>query len=77
MVFSLSATSLKKMWFQSLVIWGWMANYANFDNCPFTFEINTDGYQSWKDCGFTITYPKMKATIYWIISLLTKILMHC
>jgi gliding motility-associated lipoprotein GldD len=42
------------------------ANYANFENnCPFTFEINTDAViKAEKDCGFTITYPKMKATIY-------------
>jgi hypothetical protein len=42
----LSATSCKEDVSQSLlVIWGWiiLANYANFENnCPFTFEMNTD-----------------------------------
>jgi gliding motility-associated lipoprotein GldD len=40
--------------------------YANFENeCPFTFEMNSrSGYKRRKSCGFTITYPKMKATIY-------------
>lgn len=42
------------------------ANYANFESkCPFTFEMNSDAIiKGEKDCGFTITYPKMKATIY-------------
>ncbi|NRT14071.1 gliding motility-associated lipoprotein GldD [Flavobacterium sp. 28A] len=42
------------------------AKYANFENdCPFTFEMNADAVITGeKDCGFTITYPKMKATIY-------------
>lgn len=43
-----------------------VAEYANFEgNCPFTFEMNADAIiKGEKDCGFTITYPKMKATIY-------------
>jgi gliding motility-associated lipoprotein GldD len=42
------------------------ASYAQFEgNCPFTFEINADAVIKGKpDCSFTITYPKMKATIY-------------
>ncbi len=42
------------------------AKYANFESkCPFTFEMNSDAIiKGEKDCGFTITYPKMKATIY-------------
>lgn len=40
--------------------------YANFENsCPFTFDINEEAVISDKgNCSFTITYPKMKATIY-------------
>ncbi|MBX9887991.1 MAG: gliding motility lipoprotein GldD [Flavobacteriaceae bacterium] len=43
-----------------------IAKYADFENnCPFTFEMNADAIiKAEKDCGFTITYPKMKATIY-------------
>lgn len=43
-----------------------VAKYANFENnCPFTFEMNSDAIiKAEKDCSFTITYPKMKATIY-------------
>ncbi|MEZ7499017.1 gliding motility lipoprotein GldD [Flavobacterium sp. Arc3] len=43
-----------------------VANYAHFENeCPFTFEMNSEAViKGEKDCGFTITYPKMKATIY-------------
>ena len=43
-----------------------MAKYADFENnCPFTFEMNSDAViKAEKDCSFTITYPKMKATIY-------------
>ena len=43
-----------------------VAKYANFESkCPFTFEMNADAIiKGEKDCGFTITYPKMKATIY-------------
>ena len=42
------------------------ASYAQFEsNCPFTFEMNNDAViKGNPDCGFTITYPKMKATIY-------------
>ncbi len=42
------------------------ANYAQFGSqCPFTFEMNADAViKGNPDCGFTITYPKMKATIY-------------
>ena len=43
-----------------------VAQYAAFENhCPFTFNINADAIiKEEKECGFTITYPKMKATIY-------------
>ncbi|MBC7846748.1 MAG: gliding motility lipoprotein GldD [Flavobacterium sp.] len=43
-----------------------LAEYANFENkCAFTFEMNSEAIiKGEKDCGFTITYPKMKATIY-------------
>lgn len=43
-----------------------VANYAQFDNqCPFSFEINDDAIiKGEKECGFTISYPKMRATIY-------------
>ncbi|KQB37973.1 gliding motility lipoprotein GldD [Flavobacterium sp. L1I52] len=43
-----------------------MAQYAHFENsCPFAFDINAKAIiKGEKDCGFTISYPKMKATIY-------------
>lgn len=42
------------------------AKYVSFENqCPFAFDINSDAIlRGEKNCGFTITYPKMKATIY-------------
>ena len=42
------------------------ANYAQFESqCPFTFEMNADAViKGEKECSFTISYPKMKATIY-------------
>lgn len=42
------------------------AKYADFESqCPFTFEMNSEAViKAGKDCGFTISYPKMKATIY-------------
>lgn len=42
------------------------AKYVNFENqCPFAFEMNSEAIiKGEKDCGFTISYPKMKATIY-------------
>ena len=42
------------------------AKYVNFENqCPYAFEINADAViKGEKDCGFMISYPKMKATIY-------------
>ena len=42
------------------------AKYANFESqCPFTFEMNSEAViKGEKNCGFTISYPKMKATIY-------------
>ena len=42
------------------------AKYVNFKNeCPFGFEMNADAViKKEGDCGFTIRYPKMKATIY-------------
>lgn len=43
-----------------------IAKYVNFENdCPFSFEMNSNAIiKGEKDCGFTISYPKMKATIY-------------
>jgi gliding motility-associated lipoprotein GldD len=43
-----------------------IAKYVGFDNqCPFSFEMNSNAIvKGEKDCGFTISYPKMKATIY-------------
>lgn len=43
-----------------------VAEYDAFENhCPFIFEMNSEAIiKENKDCGFTITYPKMKATIY-------------
>jgi gliding motility-associated lipoprotein GldD len=42
------------------------AEYAHFESkCPFTFEMNSNAVlKGEQDCGFTISYPKMKATIY-------------
>jgi gliding motility-associated lipoprotein GldD len=42
------------------------AKYVNFENqCPFVFEMNSEAViKGDKNCGFTISYPKMKATIY-------------
>ncbi len=43
------------------------AEYVNFENStsPFAFEMNSEAViKGEKDLGFTITYPKMKATIY-------------
>jgi gliding motility-associated lipoprotein GldD len=43
-----------------------VAKYAHFENnCPFGFDMNDAAVlKEQKECGFTITYPKMKATIY-------------
>lgn len=43
-----------------------IAKYAQFSNhCPFEFEINEEAIiKEDKNCGFSIQYPKMKATIY-------------
>lgn len=43
-----------------------VAKYASFSNhCPFTFEMNEEAIiKEDKNCGFSIEYPKMKATIY-------------
>lgn len=43
-----------------------IAKYVDFENdCPFSFEMNSEAIiKGEKDCGFTISYPKMKATIY-------------
>ena len=43
-----------------------VAKYASFSNhCPFEFDINENAtIQEDKNCGFSIHYPKMKATIY-------------
>jgi gliding motility-associated lipoprotein GldD len=42
------------------------AKYVNFENqCPFAFEMNADAViKGEENCGFTILYPRMKATIY-------------
>lgn len=42
------------------------ASYVQFENqCPFKFQMNSEAIiKGEKDFGFTITYPKMKATIY-------------
>jgi gliding motility-associated lipoprotein GldD len=43
-----------------------VAKYVHFENnCPFSFEMNEAAViKGEKDCGFAISYPKMKATIY-------------
>lgn len=43
-----------------------VAKYASFSNhCPFEFEMNEEAViKEDKNCGFSIQYPKMKATIY-------------
>ena len=43
-----------------------VAQYATFSNhCPFEFDLNEDAViKEDKNCGFSIHYPKMKATIY-------------
>jgi gliding motility-associated lipoprotein GldD len=43
-----------------------VADYVNFENnCPFTFNVNDKTTVKYdKNCGFSILYPKMKATIY-------------
>ena len=42
------------------------AEYVHFKNqCPFEFDMNYQAViKGGKQCDFTITYPKMKATIY-------------
>jgi len=42
------------------------AQYVDFKNkCPFSFEMNSKAVvKAEEDCGISITYPKMKATIY-------------
>jgi gliding motility-associated lipoprotein GldD len=43
-----------------------VAEYAKYsDNCPFTFDVNDEvDVKGDKNCGYSIHYPKMKATIY-------------
>ena len=43
-----------------------VAKYVTFSNhCPFEFDINDEAViEEDKNCGFSIHYPKMKATIY-------------
>lgn len=43
-----------------------VAEYANFDSqCRYSFEMNANAIiKGGKECSFTISYPKMKATIY-------------
>jgi gliding motility-associated lipoprotein GldD len=42
------------------------ATYVHYESdCPATFDINEEAVIKGKpDCGYTINYPKMKATIY-------------
>jgi gliding motility-associated lipoprotein GldD len=42
------------------------AKYVHFENsCPFVFDMNSEAIIKGEDnCGFAISYPKMKATIY-------------
>ncbi|WP_281238071.1 gliding motility lipoprotein GldD [Flavobacterium praedii] len=42
------------------------ADYITYKgNCPFEFDMNSKAIvKEDKDCGYSITYPKMKATIY-------------
>jgi gliding motility-associated lipoprotein GldD len=42
------------------------ASYRRFESpCHYSFEMNSDAnIKDEKECGFTIHYPKMKATIY-------------
>lgn len=42
------------------------ADYVHFENnCPFSFDMNDEAVISDKgNCNFTISYPRMKATIY-------------
>ena len=42
------------------------AEYASFQNhCPISFDMNIDAtIKEDGNCGFSITYPKMKATVY-------------
>jgi gliding motility-associated lipoprotein GldD len=51
-----------------------LAKYNSFSNhCPFAFEINEDAVISEENnCGFTIHYPKMKATIYLTYKVVNK-----
>ena len=43
-----------------------IAEYVLFENhCPLSFDINTEAsIKEDGNCGFSITYPKMKATVY-------------
>ncbi|MDI1316050.1 gliding motility lipoprotein GldD [Flavobacterium sp.] len=43
-----------------------VAKYAKFsNNCPFEFDFNANAtIEEDKNCGYSIHYPKMKATIY-------------
>ena len=43
-----------------------IAEYAHFSNhCPFVFDMNDEAIiEEDNNCGFSINYPKMKATIY-------------
>lgn len=43
-----------------------VAKYKSLEqNCPFTFNVNDKAViKEEKECGFTISYPKMKATIF-------------
>ncbi len=43
-----------------------IAEYAKYQNhCPFTFTMNADAViKEDGNCGFSIAYPKMKATLY-------------
>jgi gliding motility-associated lipoprotein GldD len=43
-----------------------MADYTQFSNaCPFVFDVNSNAFvEEDKNCGYSIHYKKMKATIY-------------
>jgi gliding motility-associated lipoprotein GldD len=51
-----------------------VAQYAAFSNhCPLAFDINEDAIiKEDKNCGFSIHYPKMKATIYLTYKMVNK-----
>jgi hypothetical protein len=66
-VVSLSLVARRMSCLNLLVIYGWIIQRLNmeFENeCPFALKWTQMLLSKETDCGFTITYPKMKATIY-------------